>query len=92
MSLRGIRIIQRIVGVLFLAGGVYLIFVTQEFFGTILIILAFLIFPTIEKKNNSDNPEHAYQQERYNEFANDNDHSFGGGGSDGGTDSDGSGD
>ncbi|MCM3567364.1 hypothetical protein [Neobacillus mesonae] len=73
MLLRGVRWIQRIIGVLFLAGGVYLIFVTQEFFGTLLIILAFLIFPTVEKKDKSTNNEYGYSQERYNEAANDYD-------------------
>ncbi|WHY76981.1 hypothetical protein QNH20_23320 [Neobacillus sp. WH10] len=42
--------IQRLVGVLLLVYGIYLIFVTQEFFGTLLIIIAFLIFPSINKE------------------------------------------
>ncbi|GHH97418.1 hypothetical protein [Neobacillus kokaensis] len=92
MSLKSVRFIQRIVGVLFLAGGIYLIFVTQEFFGTILIILAFLIFPTVGKKGNSDYNEQVYEQERYNEATNDHDNSYGGGDSDGSNDSGGGGD
>lgn len=53
MSLKIIRMLQRIIGVLLLVYGVYLIFGTQEFFGTILIILAFLIFPTLSKNAQS---------------------------------------
>lgn len=82
MSLKGVRLIQRIVGVLLLAGGIYLIFVTQEFFGTLLIILAFLTFPIVGKKNNSDYHEHDHYHERYHELANDQDSSYGGEGSD----------
>ncbi|MBT2658767.1 hypothetical protein J7E81_26695 [Bacillus sp. ISL-18] len=53
MSLKIVRMLQRIIGVLLLVYGVYLIFGTQEFFGTILIILAFLIFPSLNKKDQS---------------------------------------
>ncbi|MEH7416528.1 hypothetical protein V7266_14670 [Neobacillus drentensis] len=54
-----VRMIQRIIGVLLLVYGIYLIFGTQEFFGTILIILAFLIFPSLNnKKSNADSTHH----------------------------------
>ena len=53
MSLKIIRMMQRLIGVLLLLYGIYLIFGTQEFFGTILIILAFLIFPSLNKEKSS---------------------------------------
>lgn len=86
MSLKSVRLIQRIIGVLLLAGGVYLIFVTQEFFGTILIILALLIIPSVSKRESSEystNDSH----DGYNERAYDNEDSDGGGISDGSSNS-----
>ncbi|MGJ7910744.1 hypothetical protein [Neobacillus sp. LXY-1] len=53
MHLGAIRVIRRVIGVLLLAYGIYLIFGTQEFFGTLLIILAFLIFPNAKKRPKS---------------------------------------
>lgn len=71
MSLNSIRIIQRIIGVLLIASGVYLIFITQEFFGTLFIIVALLIFPTVSKRSTTDDNEHDNHPERSNELTND---------------------
>ncbi|MFZ7942085.1 hypothetical protein [Neobacillus sp. 19] len=91
MSLKSVRMIQRIVGVLLLVYGIYLIFVTQEFFGTLLIIIAFLIFPSLSKekvRSSSDNPNnHVY----YNDSANDHNHVADGESGDNNDDSGGSG-
>jgi hypothetical protein len=50
MLLKAIRIIQWLIGIFLFVYGVYLIFGVQEFFGTLAIIAAFLIFPSVEKK------------------------------------------
>jgi hypothetical protein len=50
MLLKAIRIIQWLIGIFLFVYGVYLIFGVQEFFGTLAIIAAFLIFPSLEKK------------------------------------------
>ncbi|WML58985.1 hypothetical protein [Neobacillus sp. PS2-9] len=51
MLLKAIRIIQWLIGIFLFVYGVYLIFGVQEFFGTLAIIAAFLIFPSLEKKD-----------------------------------------
>ncbi|MEH7438545.1 hypothetical protein V7182_13815 [Neobacillus drentensis] len=50
MLLKAIRFIQWLIGIFLFVYGVYLIFGVQEFFGTLAIIAAFLIFPSLEKK------------------------------------------
>jgi hypothetical protein len=50
MLLKAIRIIQWLIGIFLFVYGVYLIFGVQEFFGTLAIIAAFLIFPSLETK------------------------------------------
>lgn len=84
MSLKSVRMIQRLVGVLLLVYGIYLIFGTQEFFGTILIIIAFLIFPSLNKEKKRSYSNDVDDSDRYNDSANDNDSSSGGSDSDGG--------
>ncbi|MEH7116973.1 hypothetical protein V7128_06050 [Neobacillus vireti] len=58
MSLKVVRMIQRLIGILLLVYGVYLIFGTQEFFGTLLIILAFLVFPSINTEKGKSSKTH----------------------------------
>lgn len=82
MSLKSIRLIQRVIGVLLLVYGIYLIFGTQEFFGTILIILAFLIFPSLNKEKGSSHSDH-YVQARSDESSYDNDSDYESGGDSG---------
>ncbi|MFJ7724876.1 hypothetical protein ACIQXV_01805 [Neobacillus sp. NPDC097160] len=85
MSLKSVRMIQRLVGVLLLGYGIYLIFVTQEFFGTLLIIVAFIIFPSLNNKEKQRSHSNDYDyHDRYNDSANDYDNSTRGGDSDGG--------
>ncbi|EKN70181.1 hypothetical protein BABA_06521 [Neobacillus bataviensis LMG 21833] len=84
MSLKSVRMIQRLVGVLLLVYGIYLIFGTQEFFGTILIIVAFLIFPSLNKEKKRSYSNDVDDSDRYNDSADDNDSSYGGGDSGGG--------
>lgn len=79
MPLKSIRLIQRIIGVLLLVYGIYLIFGTQEFFGTILIILAFLIFPSLNKEKSRSHSNN-YVHDRSDESSFDNDHTFESGG------------
>ncbi|MDQ1144267.1 hypothetical protein QE429_001094 [Bacillus sp. SORGH_AS 510] len=50
MLLKAIRLIQWLIGIFLFVYGVYLIFGVQEFFGTLAIIAAFLIFPSLENK------------------------------------------
>ncbi|WP_042462615.1 hypothetical protein [Neobacillus dielmonensis] len=50
MTLRIIRWIQRLIGILMIIYGIYLIFGTQQFFGALLIILALLIIPNLSDK------------------------------------------
>ncbi|MFC4800185.1 hypothetical protein ACFPA1_12590 [Neobacillus sp. GCM10023253] len=88
MFLNAIRLIQRLVGAALLILGIYLIFGTQEFFGTILIILAFLIFPSIKKEKSSGH--HHDDRDYLHDTANDNDNNYGR--TDSGGDSGGSGD
>jgi hypothetical protein len=76
MSLKIIRMLQRIIGVLLLVYGVYLIFGTQEFFGTILIILAFLIFPSLNKEKNNSQSGHHDDYERNPDSSSEHDHSY----------------
>lgn len=54
MLLRAVRIIQWLIGVLLFGFGIYLIFWIQEFFGTIAIIVAFFIFPSLEQKSSTE--------------------------------------
>ncbi|MEH7352674.1 hypothetical protein V7150_03750 [Neobacillus drentensis] len=84
MSLKSIRMIQRLLGVLLLMYGIYLIFVTQEFFGTLLIIVAFLIFPSLTKEKKGSYSDDYSSNERYSDSAYGHDSSTGGGDSDGG--------
>ena len=64
--LKTLRWIQRLIGVLLIATGIYLIFGTQEFFGTLLIIIAFLIFPNVSEKRKSTDPQDVQQQDHFN--------------------------
>jgi len=84
MSLKSIRMIQRLVGVLLLVYGIYLIFVTQEFFGTLLIIVAFLIFPSLNNEKKRSYSDDYDSHDRSSDSAYDHDGSSGGGDSDGG--------
>ncbi|WP_160725526.1 hypothetical protein [Bacillus sp. USDA818B3_A] len=86
MSLKIVRMIQRIIGVLLLVYGVYLIFGTQEFFGTILIILAFLIFPTINKGKGKNHRTHNDYYDHNEESSSDHDHTYESNDSGGGSD------
>lgn len=45
-----VRVFQWLFGILLFVFGLYLIFGIQEFFGTLAIIAAFFIFPSLEKK------------------------------------------
>ncbi|QCJ44201.1 hypothetical protein FAY30_21100 [Bacillus sp. S3] len=91
MSLKSVRMIQRIVGVLLLVYGIYLIFVTQEFFGTLLIIIAFLIFPSLSKEKARSSSDNLNNHVYYNDSANDHIHVGNGESSDDYDDSGGSG-
>jgi hypothetical protein len=84
MSLKSIRFIQRLIGVILLVYGIYLIFGTQDFFGTLLIILAFLIFPSLHnKKSRSHSQDYVHDRSNDSAFDNDNSNSYGSGESDG---------
>lgn len=65
------RIVQRLVGLLLIILGVYLIFGAQEFFGTILIIFAFLIFPSLKSTpdpgSHDSNDDRTYEPEESND-------------------------
>jgi predicted histidine transporter YuiF (NhaC family) len=50
MSLMLVRVFQWLFGILLFVFGLYLIFGIQEFFGTLAIIAAFFIFPSLENK------------------------------------------
>jgi len=76
MSLKIVRMIQRIIGAILLVYGVYLIFGTQEFFGTVLIILAFLIFPSLNKEKGKSHSTHNNYNEHYQESSSDHDHLY----------------
>jgi hypothetical protein len=80
-----LRIIQRVVGIVLLISGIYLIFGAQEFFGTILIILAFLIFPTVSKKTHQLYGNDFDSRDHHNENAHDSENNAGSGGSDSGS-------
>ncbi|MBT2734490.1 hypothetical protein [Bacillus sp. ISL-7] len=58
------RVIQWLVGALLLVYGIYLIFGVQEFFGTLAIIAAFFIFPSLgngRKSSYSNDHVHYYK-------------------------------
>ena len=58
---RLLRVFLRIIGFLIILLGIYLIFTEEIFFGTIAIIIAFLIFPNRKTDNSSDyNDDHDY--------------------------------
>ena len=85
MSLNAVRVIQWLVGALLLVYEIYLIFGVQEFFGTLAIIAAFFIFPSMGKGQNG-----TYSNDYVNDYDNDTDLSDGGdsnGGGDSGGDS-----
>ncbi|WP_040204267.1 hypothetical protein [Neobacillus jeddahensis] len=79
MSLKIIRLLQRVVGILLLGYGIYLIFGTQDFFGTILIILAFLIFPSLNKEKGQSHGDRVDTHDQYHNSSVDHDTSSGGG-------------
>jgi hypothetical protein len=59
-----VRVIQWLVGALLLVYGIYLIFGVQEFFGTLAIIAAFFIFPSLgsgRKSSYSNDHVHYYE-------------------------------
>jgi hypothetical protein len=86
MSLKAVRVIQWVIGALLLVYGIYLIFGLQEFFGTIAIIAAFFIFPSVGKGRNS-----SYSNDNDHDFGKDTERSYDGGDSDWGSDSRGDG-
>ncbi|MFH7818479.1 hypothetical protein [Neobacillus thermocopriae] len=81
-----LRIIQRVVGIVLLILGIYLIFGAQEFFGTILIILAFLIFPTVSKTTHQSNGNDFDYRDQQNDNAHDSENNAESVGSDSGSD------
>lgn len=86
MSLKTVRVIQWLLGALLFVYGIYLIFGVQEFFGTLAIIAAFLIFPSLgngRKNSHSNDYVHDYES--------DSGSPVDGGDSDGGGDSGGDG-
>lgn len=50
MSLKGIKILLRVIGALVFLSGLYLIFVEKQFFGIFILIAALLILPSVEEK------------------------------------------
>ncbi|WHY85530.1 hypothetical protein QNH39_23445 [Neobacillus novalis] len=61
-----VRVFQWLVGVILFLFGLYLIFGIQEFFGTLAIIAAFFIFPSLEKKDKK-----TFLQDDHHHFYND---------------------
>ncbi|MBT2726202.1 hypothetical protein J7E63_04505 [Bacillus sp. ISL-75] len=60
------RVIQWLLGALLLVYGIYLIFGVQEFFGTLAIIAAFFIFPSLgngRKSSYSNDHVHYYESD-----------------------------
>lgn len=49
MSLKAVRLLQRLLGAVLLVAGIYLIFGADQFYGVLFIILAFLVFPNVSK-------------------------------------------
>ncbi|MCM3763556.1 hypothetical protein [Neobacillus niacini] len=80
-----VRLLQRLLGVVLLVFGIYLIFGADQFYGVLLIILAFLIFPNVNK-GKQRSYSHDYDGRDYH-----HDSAFDSGGSDGGGDSGGGG-
>jgi hypothetical protein len=73
MSLKAVRIIQWLLGGLLFVYGIYLIFGVQEFFGTLAIIAAFFIFPSIGKgPKGSDSNDYVNDYQNDTDYSNDN--------------------
>jgi hypothetical protein len=70
-----VRLIQWLLGALLLVYGIYLIFGVQEFFGTLAIIVAFFIFPSVGKKR-----KRSYSNDYVNDYDSDSHSSYDGGG------------
>jgi hypothetical protein len=81
-SLNVVRVIQWLLGTLLLVYGIYLIFGVQEFFGTLAIIAAFFIFPSLGK-----GPKSSYSDDYNDDYQVDTDSSTHSGPSDVGGDS-----
>ncbi|WP_066067372.1 hypothetical protein [Neobacillus soli] len=80
MLLRAVRIIQWLIGGILFGFGIYLIFWIQEFFGTLAIIAAFFIFPSLEQKcgteltpENSDSNSHNPRDSEISSWSGDSD-------------------
>ena len=82
MSLKTVRVIQWLLGALLIVYGIYLIFGVQEFFGTLAIIAAFFIFPSLGNGRKS-----SYSNDYVHDYESDSDSPVDGGASDGGGDS-----
>jgi hypothetical protein len=90
MSLNAVRVIQWLVGAVLLVYGIYLIFGVQEFFGTLAIIVAFLIFPSLRKGQNRSYSNDYIPDSNYDTDNSDNSEDLNDGDNSGG-DSDGNG-
>jgi uncharacterized membrane protein YgcG len=86
MSLKAVRLFQRLLGIVLLVYGIYLIFGADQFYGVLLIILAFLILPNTSKGKHRSYSHDYDGRDYHHESALDS------GGSDGGGDSGGGGD
>lgn len=85
MSLKAVKLLQRVLGAVLLVAGIYLIFGADQFYGVLLIILAFLVFPNVSKRK-----DRSYSQD-YDGRDYHHDSAFDSGGSDGGGDAGGGG-
>lgn len=87
-----VRVIQWLVGALLLVYGIYLIFGVQEFFGTLAIIAAFFIFPSLRNgRKSSYSNDHVHYYESNSDSTNDDRGSDGDGDSGGDSGGDGGG-
>jgi predicted histidine transporter YuiF (NhaC family) len=82
MSLKTVRVIQWLLGALLIVYGIYLIFGVQEFFGTLAIIAAFFIFPSLGNGRNS-----SHSNDYVHDYESDSGSPDDSGASDGGEDS-----
>ncbi len=85
MSLKTVRVIQWLLGALLIVYGIYLIFGVQEFFGTLAIIAAFFIFPSLGNgRNSSSSNDYVHDYESDSDSPVDGGDSGGDSGGDGG--------
>ncbi|WP_248734478.1 hypothetical protein [Neobacillus rhizosphaerae] len=92
MSLKIVRVIQWMIGALLLVYGIYLIFGLQEFFGTLAIIAAFFILPSLKKKGKNAASQDEHHHDYYRDSASEAENSSWIRDSDGGSVSGGDGD